>query len=145
MLQPTDHCHNCANSKFNPKTGILCSLTDEKPKFQDKCVDFEADEEGPLKIKKLSKIINDPNLSRQNIIGSTILQVIAGLGILAFTYYLTNLLWDKGWVTSMTLTLGIFGLVVIASSIPLYKRNMGKRNDAVNKLEIIEKVYNKYF
>lgn len=46
-------CQQCTKRGFNPKTGINCSLTGEKPAFENECQDFNRDE----------KV--DPSLARQ--------------------------------------------------------------------------------
>lgn len=37
-------CRICTNRKFNSQRGLLCGLTDDYAKFEETCVDFEADE-----------------------------------------------------------------------------------------------------
>jgi len=36
-------CKVCVKRKFNPKKGIVCSITDSKPTFLDNCSDYEVD------------------------------------------------------------------------------------------------------
>ncbi|MCX2678972.1 hypothetical protein OOZ15_03380 [Galbibacter sp. EGI 63066] len=43
-------CKKCEKRKFDSKTGIVCSLTDRKPDFQNECSDFSLD------IKQANKI-----------------------------------------------------------------------------------------
>ena len=36
-------CELCQEKSFSPKKGIICSLTDESPKFESSCGDFRED------------------------------------------------------------------------------------------------------
>lgn len=45
------HCSNCLNKVFNPELGILCGLTNNKPKFINKCSSFNGNRD--LLIKDL--------------------------------------------------------------------------------------------
>jgi hypothetical protein len=47
-------CKKCRKRKFNLQTGVLCSLTNEKPTFEDSCPDFELDE--TIKEKQWAKL-----------------------------------------------------------------------------------------
>ena len=52
------YCQQCLNQSFNPKTGIVCGLTAEKPTFQEECPEFEPDpnlQRSTFKHKKYSK------------------------------------------------------------------------------------------
>ncbi|MDG1333533.1 MAG: hypothetical protein P8P74_14450 [Crocinitomicaceae bacterium] len=36
-------CELCSNKGFSPKKGVVCTLTSERPAFEDSCADFEED------------------------------------------------------------------------------------------------------
>ena len=37
-------CSICTKRKMNRQIGLICSLTDQKPDFEDNCIDFNKDE-----------------------------------------------------------------------------------------------------
>ena len=37
-------CSVCKNRGFDPRRGILCSFTNDKPHFEEKCSNFSPDE-----------------------------------------------------------------------------------------------------
>lgn len=39
-----NYCKICTKRKMDFQTGIVCSLTNEKPAFEDKCPDFNVDQ-----------------------------------------------------------------------------------------------------
>lgn len=43
LQERLQHCEICANRAFNLKEGMYCSLTNEKPVFEDACPDFNED------------------------------------------------------------------------------------------------------
>lgn len=38
------YCETCANKGFDPKQGIVCGLTNQKPAFVDTCDDYKLNE-----------------------------------------------------------------------------------------------------
>lgn len=50
-------CKKCENKKYG-STGIICSLTDRKPDFNNKCNDFILDEKQAQKIATRSEYAN---------------------------------------------------------------------------------------
>ena len=36
-------CELCSNKGFSPKTGVICSITSERPAFEGSCTNFEED------------------------------------------------------------------------------------------------------
>ncbi len=51
-------CEQCKNAGFDPKRGIICKLTDEKPNFDTACPNFEMTEQAKIKNQILSKNSN---------------------------------------------------------------------------------------
>lgn len=43
-MKQIETCKSCSNRKFDSQQGILCSLTEAKPSFEDNCSDFIQDE-----------------------------------------------------------------------------------------------------
>ncbi len=51
LKQQLNFCKRCENRKFDPNTGIVCSLTLRKPDFVDNCKSFLQD---PKEMQKLA-------------------------------------------------------------------------------------------
>ena len=43
------YCQYCTNRQFDPENGVFCSLTGEKPEFENRCPDFNKDTRNVLK------------------------------------------------------------------------------------------------
>lgn len=50
LKQQLVFCKQCEKREFNPNTGIVCSLTQRKPDFQQSCKDFVIDPKQAQKI-----------------------------------------------------------------------------------------------
>lgn len=59
-MNPIDLCKNCTNQAFDPKRGIVCGLTNEKPTFESSCPDFKSNGE---ELKKFQRKLH-PNDQR---------------------------------------------------------------------------------
>lgn len=85
-----EFCTICQNRKIDFKTGLLCSLTEEKPKFENNCEKFLKDEkEAERKLKlKLNGAGNsrsqNGSLNPKNNINYGILLTISGILVLLF-------------------------------------------------------------
>ena len=72
-------CKQCTKRKFDPEQGIVCSLTNEKPAFEDSCPDFVKDET----IKQQKKEIRKQKfLKKLGFAGSVILPIVTVLLLL---------------------------------------------------------------
>lgn len=71
-------CKQCLNRKFDSKQGIVCSLTDAKPTFEEQCEEFDHD--ASVKSIYISEEIasqDDDEIST----GKAINYIIIGLGL----------------------------------------------------------------
>lgn len=66
-MKQIETCKSCSNRKFDSQQGILCSLTEAKPSFEDICPDFIQDEKIIKKEVEISKYIL-PNKKLANVV-----------------------------------------------------------------------------
>jgi len=62
LLERLEICKKCDNREYS-KTGIICSLTNEKPNFEDKCSEFKID---PREIAKQQAKEKYKNIENDN-------------------------------------------------------------------------------
>lgn len=111
-----EFCKICKNRQVDLKTGLVCSLTNKKPQFEDSCLDFLKDEkEAERKLKmKLDAAGNarsqNGSLNPKKNMNYGIFLTIAGILLLVFISLL-------------------FGLVVTFGGISFYIR--GKQQEKV--------------
>ena len=117
MENITFHCLLCENSRNDFKSGIFCSLTDEKPKFLNKCPNksFEKRlekkiEEINTKLKLVENTKPDARLHAATFLSFSIIILLAD-------YFLSSYLWDKGWITTILIIIGAAGLGLIPFAI----------------------------
>ncbi len=49
------YCRACTHRQMNASIGLVCSLTEEKPAFEDKCPDFALDAEEAQRITNMEQ------------------------------------------------------------------------------------------
>jgi hypothetical protein len=77
-MNKLDFCKKCKKRKFDSKLGIVCSLTNEKPTFEDNCPDFESDET----VKDYKGLSLKPNSQRAKAL-LTIIWIVLGLEVIS--------------------------------------------------------------
>lgn len=55
LEQRLQYCRACNNRRMNPAIGLVCSLTEEKPTFEDQCADFDLDAAEAQRISALEQ------------------------------------------------------------------------------------------
>ena len=133
-MEPTDHCKICKNASFNSKRGIVCALTDFKPKFVESCQDYEEDDDAINIIKKLTKETQNPKYKKSNLIGTLIERSVIGIGILVGNYFLSQRLYELGWISTLSIFLFVLGLTTIASGLGTYLYYTKRRKFAEDRL-----------
>lgn len=87
-MHQLEYCKKCTKRKFDPSRGIVCSLTNEKPTFQDTCPDYEKDdtlyelpkeEDSRLQINALKSRLSSESLQQLKDEQRLIPGIIAGL------------------------------------------------------------------
>ena len=58
-----DICRACLKRKFDPMTGIVCSLTDAKPAFGQSCPDFAMDKEEAERLALQEKMAREEDVA----------------------------------------------------------------------------------
>ena len=145
MKNSTSHCLICENKKMDFKIGVICGITNEKPKFLEKCSSKVFGETMQQKIVELdSNLRIIENMKTATMLHFYTFLVISAI-VLISTYFITIWLWEKGWMSTITITIGAIGLGLIPLAVaPLnkYKRRIKiAKEDKVN-LDTVLKIYN---
>ena len=77
-MNKLDFCKRCKKRKYDTKQGIVCSLTNEKPTFEDNCADFERDET----VKEYKGLKLKSNAKRAKIL-LTFIWIVLGLEVIS--------------------------------------------------------------
>lgn len=141
----TNHCKVCDNSDFNLKTGTICGLTNDKPDFKSTCskIDFNKKiEEEIIQVNEEYELVKSKkSLSYANF------YVFLSLGIIVMfaDYILSQFIFDKGFVSTISLFIFFVGVSFIPLSFgPLnkFKQNMGVATEKKNTLDAVLALYN---
>ena len=109
-------CSSCNNREFNPQIGIVCSLTKEKPNFEDNCCNYSAN------LSQNAKEIAEryePDESDRRISGWLAFFLWGGVGAGATISTILNLVefFSEGY-SAIMITLGIlYSVILLATAI----------------------------
>ena len=80
-------CATCKNREFNPNIGIVCSLTKEKPTFEDECEVYVADEtQLTVQAERVEELEKEKNIT-----GWLAFFLWVGIGLEAFILFILEL------------------------------------------------------
>ncbi|MGQ1948689.1 DUF4328 domain-containing protein [Geofilum sp. OHC36d9] len=99
-MNKLDFCKKCKKRKFDTKQGVVCSLTNEKPAFEDNCPDFEND----AIVKEYKGLKLKPNAQRAKIL-LTFIWIVLGLEVISLIssglqYDLLQIIANGGEITN---------------------------------------------
>ena len=117
------YCQYCTNRQFDPKSGVLCSLTGEKPEFENRCPDFNKDTRLVLKKGSIQTHYNRSTTG-----------LMEKIKDLFHPNYDPNDLEDVSIHLSKLKFMGVFSIVFIAWLFTIYLLFGG---EGVNRIEVL--------
>jgi hypothetical protein len=124
MKEKLDICAVCKKKTFDPNKGLICSLTNEKPTFEDECITYEADSDKIEKLKGFA-IAHKDKISISGWL-AFFLWVGIGVGAIASSVIGIVQIFNEGfgWLFSTIYLISIVTLVAIAiyAIIAFYRR-----------------------
>jgi hypothetical protein len=117
------YCQYCTNRQFDPESGVLCSLTGEKPAFEKSCPDFKKDTQFVLKKGSIQTHYNHSTT-----------RLMEKIKDIFHPNYDPNELQDVSIRLSKVKFMGVFGIVLIAWFFSIYLLFEG---EGVNKIEVL--------
>jgi hypothetical protein len=127
-----EHCKLCDNKIVDFKTGVICSLTNKKPDFTNKCPKIVLENDFEKQITKINIEYESVLNSRTNQIGLGVFNLIISLVIFILGMVITNFIFQKGFISTITL------VILVIACIPLAK-GIGTINSYFNDLKIAKK------
>ena len=127
-LSTTVHCRHCDLHDFQMKKGVICTLTGEKGAFYGACTKAKFD----LNLRKKIFEIEGRHAVLKYLKKRTYLQfyglLILGVLIFILNYFVTIMIFERGFVSTITITIFILALIVIGKGIASLKSYLTKRN-----------------
>jgi hypothetical protein len=127
-MESSKHCEICDLQSFNIKDGIICSLTNKKANFIDKCPDIKLDKKLKEQIIKINKEFDDSKYVKKLASGNMILYGLIGIAVMCFCYYLTVKLLNYGVFSRMSIVIFAIGLSIVGMGIGALNYSRQKRN-----------------
>lgn len=141
----TDHCKLCDNLHIDFAKGTFCSLTMKRPEFNKTCSKIDLN-------KNYEKQIEDINIEYESVIRSKsetytniFFYILASVLIFGLTYILTLAFYDRGYVTTLTISLAALGFIPLGKVVAIignYRTNLKIAKTKKEKLDTLTSLYN---
>jgi hypothetical protein len=111
------YCRICENRSFNPSTGLVCVLTNEKPAFEAQCPDIKIDQNEADRLIQLEKAAVEEEESSGHFSAEKKAIKMGALGgllmiAIAFIWFIAG--WINGYIffyPPILLVVGIYALI----------------------------------
>lgn len=143
-MNNSKHCELCDLQSFDIKDGVLCSLTDKKGSFKDKCSDIKLNEKLKETILNVNKEFEDSKYVRKLASGNMVFYGIIGIAILYFCYYLSMKLLSLGIFHTATIVIFSIGLSIIGMGVGALNYSKQKWQTISPKKENLDKLTDIY-
>ncbi|CAL2063273.1 hypothetical protein [Tenacibaculum sp. 190524A05c] len=88
MIKNTDHCALCDLSETNLKLGLICSLTNDSPKFHGTCTKIKLNICLEDKLEELDEKSEELNFRKPQVIRNFLIYPILGICVLIGDYFI---------------------------------------------------------
>ncbi|CAL2086656.1 conserved hypothetical protein [Tenacibaculum sp. 190524A05c] len=88
MIKNTDHCALCDLSETNLKLGLVCSLTNDSPKFHHTCTKIKLNIRLEDKLKELDEKSEELEYRKSQVIRNFFIYPILGICVLIGDYFI---------------------------------------------------------
>ncbi len=144
MIKNTSHCLICENSKRDKMSGIYCGVTNEKPKFLNKCPIIKFGDLIEKKITEVNTAIKLVEITKKRTVFDSIIYFSFSCLTLIFSWGYTAKMHEIGVESSITwytLTIGIALFIISFKKIYGYKKNLKLTQNNKVELDNLLKIY----
>ncbi|UAB75562.1 hypothetical protein [Mesoflavibacter sp. SCSIO 43206] len=148
MLLNSDHCKLCDNKIVDFSRGTLCALTNERPTFSKTCPSIVLNKETEKQIIDTNIEFESTQKEKTNQVGLGIINMSIGIGIIILSMIITKFIFDKGFISTITLILFGVALVPMGKGIGTLNHYFTRVKIAKEKKEKLDKTlafYNKSY
>ncbi|MCB9185733.1 MAG: hypothetical protein H6601_03220 [Flavobacteriales bacterium] len=140
----TKHCSLCDNQVVDFNIGTTCSLTNQKPDFNESCPKIVLGDKFWESLKTLNiqqqLLLNAKTITYLN---AGVFAVI-GIAIIYGGYYFGSMIWDAGFISTVPLTIVGVGLLVTSYSLAPIRTFSNKLSIAKEKKDRMDGVLKLY-
>ncbi|MGB3182100.1 MAG: hypothetical protein WBB45_11970 [Cyclobacteriaceae bacterium] len=130
------HCNFCSNKKLDTYKGSYCGITGEKPNFSTTCQKISFRDDLEETIKAYYRVEDEKTPALIHLFMYLAFSIAAAYG----AYFVTNLFWEYGWVSGITLVLAPIPLVLLRMAVTPIFTYRKERNIAVKNLRELDAV-----
>jgi len=137
-------CRYCDLHEFSFDNGIVCTLTGRPSEFRLKCPKIKFADNLNKKIFHVEGNLDYLNYSRPRVKITFISLLGASLLIFAMDIYASKMIFERGFVSTISISLLIVGFLVLGRAIQTMKSFQNRKNDIHPKKEELEKMKKLY-
>ncbi|MCL6294321.1 hypothetical protein [Jejuia spongiicola] len=145
ILKNSDHCKLCDNMHFDFNKGVFCGLDMKRPKFNNKCINIYLDEAYKEKIKTINIEYESVLKTKTDTFGHIIIYSTIGVFILILNYVLTQYIFNKGFISTISIIIFVIALIPLGRAIGIFNFYRTALSIAKKKKMILDeltKLYN---
>ncbi|WP_299112869.1 hypothetical protein [uncultured Winogradskyella sp.] len=142
----TSHCKICNHQKIDFKVGTLCSITDKKPDFHNRCIKADFSEKLETKIEQINVEYEKVRKTRLLVYANFIIFLSVAFAVILAGFYLAKYLLKFNAISSVPFIISLVGvLFVLPIAIgPLnsYLNDLKLAKQRKNELDQVLEIYN---
>lgn len=145
VLKNSDHCKLCDNMHFDFNKGVFCGLDMKRPTFNNKCIKINLDKAYKENIETINIEYESVLKTKTDTFGHIIIYLVIGILILILNYIFSKYIFDKGFVSTISIIFFVIALIPLGRAIGLfnfYRTNLSIARKKKTVLDELTALYN---
>lgn len=138
------HCRYCELHEFELNKGVICTLTGELGEFSSTCPSIKFDNILVNKIFDVNIAVEYLKYLKPRAFLNFSMYLLVGIIVHILNYFVTIMIFNKGFLSTLTITIFILGMVLIGFGLGSLRFYYTKKKNILPKkkeLDIIVKLY----
>ncbi len=144
VLLSSDHCKLCDNAHLDFSKGLFCGLDMQRPEFKSTCVKIDLNKTYQDKIEAINIEYESVLKTKTDTFGAMVIFSIISTAIFILAYVFTQILSEKGYVSTLTIVLVVIGLITLGKVVGPYNTYRTKLRIAQKKKDTLDKITKLY-
>ncbi|MDA8886499.1 hypothetical protein N8368_01250 [Bacteroidia bacterium] len=144
MIKPIDHCQLCDHMEIAPGKGPVCSLINEKPRFNGKCYDKKYDKTLRVKLSNAIESYETVKFSKGDVMLNLYTYLTLGVVVMGGAYFLHRFLWESGWLSTLPLIVLVAGFSLLGYALGPFRKYKSQMEITKRRLDKITEILRLY-
>lgn len=143
-LKNVRHCRYCQNHEFKLNEGIICTLTGQKGEFSNTCPKVNFGDNLYTKIFDVNIAVEYLHRLKPKSYIYLVTFLTLGIAVHILNYVLTIHIYEKGFLSTITITILILGVILMGMGIGAIRFYIVKKNIILPKKEELDQIVKLY-